>query len=431
VQRVAINLNLKNMKYCDTVILKIASRCNINCSYCYMYNLGDESFKRQPKFMSEATMNSFVDKIIVHCKTKKIERLTIIFHGGEPLLVDKTVFVKYLEKIQEIPTHGIELQLALQSNGILLDKEWCEIFNAYKVGVGISLDGPENINDAYRKDKSGNGTYSRVVEGVKIANQYLKAPLGMLSVINYNLDPIDAYKHVMSLGVKSVDFLKLDKNYDSITSPAELENTATADWFIKLFDYSYDNSSELITQLRIFNVIMHKILGGKYSMDFIGDGDNNGVVIETNGELEAVDVLKACGDSFTKTNLNIATHDFDDILDSSLAEMYYYSNKFLPRKCLACPVKDICGGGYLPHRYSAKNGFNNPSVYCNSLMKLITHIQNRIIDDMPAELLLQSGIEKITYEEAQQIIHDTMPLLSDPPYVEKLESFRKKESVAA
>jgi uncharacterized protein len=159
----------------------------------------------------------------------------------------------------------------------------------------------------------------------------------------------------------------------------------------------------------------------------LGTHENNILVLETNGGLEAVDALKSCGDSFTKNEININTHEIEEISKSKLMEVYYNSGKYLPKKCLACPVQDICGGGYLPHRYSSKNGFNNPSIYCDDLLRIITHIQNTVVEGMPKELKIETGIQKLTYENALQIIEETLPNIPEPDYIELLESFRKNE----
>ena len=152
----------------------------------------------------------------------------------------------------------------------------------------------------------------------------------------------------------------------------------------------------------------------------MGKGENEILVIETNGGIEAVDVLKICGDGFTKTDANVSTHSFDDATQTPLAKIYRYSGSMLPKKCLACPISETCGGGYIPHRYSAANGFNNPSVYCNDLMKLITHIQNRVIENLPEEIVKEAGAQKITYEECQSIIAANIEHIEEPEYSQEL-----------
>lgn len=419
------------MSYCDTIIVKIASRCNINCTYCYMYNHGDLSYKKQPKIISFDTTKKLVESVQIHCSENKLERFTFIFHGGEPLLMSKKAFVEMIDEIETLAKFGIKIRYAMQTNGLLIDQEWCDIFNKYDVGIGISIDGPENINDIARLDKKGKGTYKELIEGIKISQKHLKTPIGLLSVINHDLDPIIAYNHVKGLNAKSIDFLMLDENFDSIkTSYYDAKKTLNADWYLKIFDKWYFENAEQRISIRFFNVIIHNLMGGEHSIDSIGTATNNVLVLETDGSIEAVDVLKICGDSFTKDEVNIHTHTIDDAMNASLAEIYYNSGNYLAKKCLACPVNEICGGGYLPHRYSSENGFNNPSVYCHDLLKMITHIQNLLIDSMPQELKDETGIEKLTYENALQIIEDTLPTISEPEYIQKLESFRKKNYVS-
>lgn len=392
-----------------------------------MYNHGDLSYKKQPKTITYNTISKLVEEVRNHCMEHKLEHFTFILHGGEPLLMQKVKFVEMIEEINTLKDI-IEIRYAMQSNGLLIDKEWCDIFNKFEIGVGISIDGPENINDIYRLDKKGNGTYQELIKGIKISQEYMNIPIGLLSVINLRLDPIEAYQHIKDLKAKSIDFLMLDENFDSIEEEYyNKKMTLNADWYLKIFDKWYFENSDKRISIRFFNVIIHNIMGGEHSIDSIGIDTNNVLVLETDGSLEAVDVLKICGDSFTKDIVNIHQNTIDDAMNAPLAEIYYNSGKYLAKKCLACPVHEICGGGYLPHRYSSKNGFNNPSVYCHDLLKIITHIQNKVIDSLPIELRRETGIEKLIYEDALNIIEKTLPTIEKQEYMEKLESFRKHD----
>jgi uncharacterized protein len=289
-----------------------------------MYNLGDHSYKSQPKFISRKTIAETVQKIKTHCSTHDVKRFTFILHGGEPLLMPKTMFIELIEQLNSLASDDLTLVYALQTNGMLIDKEWCAIFDKYAIGVGVSIDGPKAINDQYRIDKKGGGTYDMVMKGVENSRKYQKNRIGFLSVMNLALDPMDAFNHLKSIGTSAADFLLLDLNYDTAAQEKyELEKTPSANWYIQIFNEWFHTTQEERMQIRFFNVIIHRILGGLYSIDNLGAGENNVLVLETDGGLEAVDVLKICGDGFTKDNINIHTHHFEDALNAPLAEIYY------------------------------------------------------------------------------------------------------------
>ncbi|WP_081810502.1 radical SAM protein [Flavobacterium daejeonense] len=406
----------------DKIVVKIASRCNINCSYCYMYNLGDLSYKIQPKFIEDRTTEEFVKKLLLHLQKKKLQTVHIIIHGGEPLLIKKNDFVNFINRFNLIKEKGIEVIFSLQTNGILIDNEWCQLFKKNNINIGVSLDGSKQDNDTFRIDKKGDGTYHNVIKGLNVLNNN-NIKIGILSVMNTKTDPVKYYDHFKSLNLKSVDILLLDANHDTKQNIFG-QDLSPSEWYIKIFD-KWFHDSELTYNVRFFEMIIKEILGQKQGLDSLGINENNILVLETNGDLEAVDVLKLCGDSFTKNGINIYTHEIEEIKKSELIEIYYNSGKYLPKKCLACPIQDICGGGYLPHRYSSENGFNNPSIYCNDLLKIITHIQNTVIESMPPELVSQTGISKLTYEDALKIIERNILTIPKPEYTLKLESFKK------
>ena len=174
----------------DKFVIKVASRCNINCSYCYMYNMGDLSYKKQPKFINEETVKAFVEKLEVHVKKHEIKLIGIIIHGGEPLLMNKNELINFVTSFNSLNENKTEVKFYLQTNAILIDDEWCDLFKKYKIDVGVSLDGSKIENDKFRIDKKGNGTYDDVINGINILKKN-NLKTGILSVMNLNSNPID------------------------------------------------------------------------------------------------------------------------------------------------------------------------------------------------------------------------------------------------
>ncbi len=409
--------------FIHSIVLKVASRCNINCSYCYMYNMGDTSYLSQPKAISTTTIDQLCLRINEHRLEHDVKVFNVYLHGGEPLLVGKKKFISIVEKLKDLENSTFKIKLSIQTNGILIDHEWCDIFIKYSITVGISLDGTKEYNDINRLDFKGNGTYDSVIKGIEICNYKLKNhPFGILTVLNTNSNPTSTYDHFKDLGILGLDFLLLDENYDQFDN---LNIGKSAQWLIVVFELWIKEKDYL--SIRFFEVIIRAVFGGSYHVDLLGSSTNNVLVVETNGAVEAVDVLKICGEKFTKNDLDVYKNQFNDALHNNLAKIYYNSGKYLPKKCLACPVNSVCGGGFIAHRYSSKNGFNNPSVYCEDLLRLITHIQNRVVDEIPEEIKNDTGIEKLTFEEAKQIILNELPLIEEPDYIDLLESFRKIE----
>ncbi|QTE21988.1 radical SAM protein [Polaribacter cellanae] len=395
---------MNNLLKCKTVIIKVASRCNLNCTYCYMYNMGDGTYRNQPKTMSYEIVNDLLNRIQEHCHAHDLHEFMFIFHGGEPLLVKKEFYQYFITKAkQKFKNEGVHLRFVIQTNGVLIDESWCNLFNELNISVGISIDGTKDDNDIYRIDHSGKGAYDKILKGLKIAQKNVANGIGTLSVVNIDADPIKTYEHLKSLDVTSIDFLLPDSNYHSLPPlpknkcKGEKYEEYYADWLIKVFDqWFHDKKNRPL--IRMFRYILHMLFGGRASLDSLGLENNEALVIETDGSIEALDVLKICGDGFTKDNAHVKTHSFDQALSSDLAKLYNLAHNNLCDQCLACELVSVCGGGNLPHRYSSESGFNNPSVYCKTLAKLIIHIQNELFNSLPPDLINSSGIQKMDYD---------------------------------
>ena len=122
------------------------------------------------------------------------------------------------------------------------------------------------------------------------------------------------------------------------------------------------------------------ILGGTSQIEAIGNQPTGYAVIEANGDIEGVDVLRVCGEGMAGTGLNVRDAPFRSSTRAGLLHRQaIFEGMPLPRACRACPEARTCAGGYLPHRCSLENGFDNPSVWCADLFKLFGHVRGRLV----------------------------------------------------
>lgn len=411
---------------CSCFVLKITECCNLACKYCYMFRGGDFSFKHKPKLMSIEIAHKAILRAKEHCLKHKLKNFNFVLHGGEPLIAGKKFildFTTYAKKV--FKDTDINVIVGLQTNGTLIDEEWCNIFKKCHINVGISINGKKEDHDKNRVDLSGRGTFDRVINAINLCKKN-NIELGVLSVLNVNTDPTESYELYKSLNVKGADVLFLEANYDKLP-PKPIEgkfvgsDTPAGDWLIKFFDLWYNDENNFFE--RHFSQYVKSILGAITNGDDLGESNNEILTIESNGEYESEDALRICGNDFTKTNINVFDSTVDNALTTKLSKAYYHSHKYLPKKCLACPIKQTCGGGYMPHRYSSLNGFNNPSIYCKDLLKLITHVQNSIVDSLANSNFVNFSLDKITYEEALDIIERDEFKIKGKSYFSQIECF--------
>ena len=358
------------------LVVKIVQRCNLNCSYCYMYQHADQSWRQRPPFMSEEIFGHLLTRIEEYCDRRPGREMYISFHGGEPMLIGPRQFDRLagmaVEKLKDRVTLG------MQTNGTLVNDEWIEVLKRHDLRVGVSLDGPPEIHDLARVDHAGRGSYSEVVQGLRKLQEN-RVFSSVLTVINPGQSGLEIYRHIRSLGVKTMNFLLPDVTYDSrrLFYP-DFSATPISDYLIPIFDAWFDEDDPSVV-IRIFNAIITALMGSSHNFEGIGNHCENYLVIDTDGNIQANDALKVCDDGISESGLNVARHGFDDLhLGLPLVNRLVHEGLSLSAQCQACPERDVCGGGAVSTRYAKANGFDNPSVWCADMLELIGHIRARV-----------------------------------------------------
>lgn len=364
------------MSQLDTILLKTASRCNLDCSYCYVYQGEDTSWRLQPKRMSDETILAVISRL-AELSSAQAQGFAIVLHGGEPLLVG----IKKLKKLFSGLRSSLEYEkypISVQTNGMLLTEELLNLCSEYKVSISVSIDGMKQANDIARFDRKGKSSFDEVLKGIKLLAEHPDSDFlfaGTLTVIQPMVSAKDTYSFLRSLNTPSMDFLFQDGNHERLPFGKEsFESIEYGEWLAEILSlYLYDTNPP---KIRILDDLIKIILGGNPSKEGKGEHNFGILIVETDGEIRKNDTLRASfeGADFFEGRPNIKSTKLKTILDSEEFVDYTKSPKPTSYECQNCEILNICGGGMPLYRWSEKSQFNNPSVYCKDHKFIITSI---------------------------------------------------------
>ena len=356
----------------DTVLIKVASRCNINCSYCYVYNMGDDNWARQSRFIAPETVAA-ICTALASLVTHQPLPFSVVLHGGEPLLLGPRRLAELLGQLRAVLPP--EYPISLQTNGILLSEQLLDCCAAHQVSVAVSLDGPAAVHDRFRLTHAGGGTFAQVMAGIACLQAHPAADFlnaGLLAVIDPTSDPAEVYHFFKTVGAPSVDFLYRDGNHSKLPEgKATLLSLEYGQWMAELLAvYAADPYP---MPIRVLDDMLKVLLGGSVSKEGLGVTDFGILIIDTDGTLMKNDTLKSTYNGADKFAEPVTIHDTDLLTFLVSAEFARYRAMQQPTsiKCQTCPQLHVCGGGMLLHRWATANGFDNESVYCADQLHLI------------------------------------------------------------
>ncbi|BAJ73195.1 arylsulfatase regulator [Microbacterium testaceum StLB037] len=340
-----------------------------------MYTGPDQSWRDLPVFMSVETARAVLQDIAQYADEVGLGSVSIVFHGGEPMLFPASAYRELLKLIDsELTSVGVTANLSIQTNATILRKETLSALLDAQVGFGVSADLSDASHDSHRVDKMGRGSMARVRLGISAIRDASanSEPQGGLFVIDPSVEPKAALERIESLGFPFVDVLLPDENWDS-ADEAELAATY-GPWLLELFDLYV--STPRTFQIRWFQTVFKLALGGVWGSDSLGLRSAGTLIVETDGRYVLHDVLRTASYEVNSTNRVAGQREISEIAELPGMRAMMDKGSFLHSRCAGCDNLSLCGGGHIAHRYSTDHGLDNPSVYCSALMPLYERVRD-------------------------------------------------------
>lgn len=380
----------KGRKHFHMMIKPIGAVCNLNCTYCYYLekmNIYKDKTDMPNKFrMSDSILEEYTK---VYIKSQPIENPRVVFawQGGEATMLGIDFFRKAI-KFQNKYSDGRRIENTLQTNGMLIDEEWGKFLSENNFLVGISIDGPKNIHNYYRKNIGGKGSYDRVMQSIYILNKY-KVQFNTMSVVS-NItakDPVKVYRFLKSLGTTWLQFspiqerratddnvdLKLVANDYEGEAKVTKESVRPKEWgnfLIKIFDEWVRNDVGKIF-IKEFDAALEAWCGFMPSSCIHSKYCGDGLIIEHNGDVYSCD-----HHVYPQYKLgNILETDLLDMANSDKQKEFGH-NKYdtLSKKCLSCDYLTACYGECPKHRFNKTKEGEDQAYLCEGYYAFYEHI---------------------------------------------------------
>jgi uncharacterized protein len=349
------------------LIKPVSADCNQSCAYCFYRRVGD-IYPRTPEHrMAPETLEGLVRRFL----ELRLPASVFCWQGGEPMLAGLEFYQRAVALMQTHGRAGQSVTNALQTNGLLIDPDWCRFLAQYRFLVGISLDGPAELHDPYR----GRGTYDAVRRALRCMAEH-HVEFNALAVVN-DLTARNArriYTHLRELGIQFLQFIPcVEAGPDGRPAPFSVSPEAYGDFLCELFDLWYPEARAGVSE-RLFDALIARAVTGNSGLCYLDHGCGSYFVIEHNGDAYPCDF-------FVEEDWrlgNILTTPFDVLYDRSRARAFRALRHKLPDPCAACRWKDLCRGGCLKDRARLAAAYHRPTHFCPAYQRLFTHAEERI-----------------------------------------------------
>lgn len=355
-------------------VLKLHSRCNLACTYCYLYEGPDQTWRERPAQLSPHIAQRIVARIVEHVTTHRLDAIRIELHGGEPLLRGPGPLVDMAHTIRGSLPAFCTAQVAVQTNGTLLAERGLARLAEADIKIGLSLDGGNAQLNRRRVDHANRDSWPAAARAARLLAEYPESFAGILTTIDPDSDPSEVYHSLLEFDPPALDLLL---PHATLSDPPCGEPGRYGEWLMRVFDLWWD-APEPAPMIRLFNEIIGLLLGRPSTTEAVGLSPVAAVVVDTDGSIEQVDALRWAYHGAASTGLDVVGNSFDAALDHPGVVARQLGLRGLAEQCRTCSLVQVCGGGNYVHRFLKGHGFRNPSVYCQDLERIIRHVARRL-----------------------------------------------------
>ena len=381
----------------STMVKPAGSACNLDCSYCYYLDKAMQYGGREA-VMSDALLEEYIRQYV---EANAVDTVTFCWHGGEPLLLGLDFYKKAME-LQKRYSHGKKIVNTIQTNGTLLNAEWCRFFRNNKFLVGISIDGPKDIHDAFRHDRRGRPTWDRVMASVKLLKEY-KVEFNTLSVVTSKSEGRgkEIYEFFKSIGSHYMQFLPAVEHVVDrpefrrpVIVPPEAEGARLAPWSVSAKGYgqflcdifdTWANGDIGEYYVQMFDATLAQYCHVQPGVCSMCETCGDCLVVEHNGDVYNCD------------HFVYPSYLLGNIKESPLAGIYSDPKRFrfgvakrssLPKECMKCEYYFACRGECPKHRFEKGLDGEAKNSLCEGLKMYFEHTRT-VFEKMRDNILAQ------------------------------------------
>nr|WP_321377335.1 anaerobic sulfatase-maturation protein [uncultured Bacteroides sp.] len=378
------------------MVKSVGSVCNLSCDYCYYLEKSKLYKEAKNHVMSEELLEKFIDEYI---NSQTMPQVLFTWHGGEPLMRPVSFYRKAID-LQKKYARGRTIDNSIQTNGTLITDEWCRFFKEHNFLVGVSIDGPQEFHDEYRKNRQGQPSFAKVMKGIELLKKHGVEYNAMAVVNDFNADyPLDFYHFFKEIDCHYIQFTpiveRISQRADGLSLSSPIQNEKA-----ELTDFSVSPEQWGNFLCTIFDEWVREDVGNYYIQLFDSTlanwiGEQPGVCSMAKNCGHA-GVMEYNGDVYSCDHFVFPEYKLGNLYSNTLVEMMYSDkqtkfgeakSKTLPTQCKECEFLFACNGECPKNRFTfTETGEPGLNYLCKGYHKFFKHIAP-YMDFMKNELM--------------------------------------------